>query len=176
MLDHIMLRVKDYAESKRFYDEVLGTLGYRMLMEFPEAGGYGDDKPYFWIGPAPDPHPRLHIAFMAKSRAQVDAFHAKALELGAKSDGAPGLRLEYHPDYYAAFVIDPDGHNIEAVIHTPEQPPRTAAKPVKTAKKKTAAKKAGSAAKKAGGATKKAGGAAKKAGGAAKKAAARRKR
>jgi catechol 2,3-dioxygenase-like lactoylglutathione lyase family enzyme len=159
MLDHIMLRVKDYAESKRFYDEVLGTLGYRMLMEFPEAGGYGDDKPYFWIGPAPDPHPRLHIAFMAKSRAQVDAFHAKALELGAKSDGAPGLRLEYHPDYYAAFVIDPDGHNIEAVIHTPEQPPRTAAKTAKTAKtakKKTAAKKAGSAAKKAGSAAKKA--------------------
>jgi catechol 2,3-dioxygenase-like lactoylglutathione lyase family enzyme len=154
MLDHIMLRVKDYAVSKRFYDEVLGTLGYRMLMEFPEGGGYGDDKPYFWIGAAPDPHPRTHIAFMAKSRTQVDAFHAKALELGAKSDGAPGLRLQYHPNYYAAFVIDPNGHNIEAVIHTPEEPPSTAAK---TAKKKAAAKKASGAAKKASGAAKKAG-------------------
>jgi len=170
MLDHIMLRVKDYAESKRFYDEVLGTLGYRMLMEFGEGGGYGDDKPYFWIGAAPDPHPRLHIAFMAKTRAQVEAFHAKALELGAQSDGAPGLRLQYHPNYYAAFVIDPNGHNIEAVIHTPEELPRTAAKAPKkkTAKKKTAAKKAGSAAKKAGGVAKKAG--------ARKKAPARRRR
>lgn len=166
MLDHVMLRVKDYAESKRFYDEVLGTLGYKMVMEFPEAGGYGDEKPYFWIGAAPDPHPRVHIAFMAKSRAQVDAFHAKALELGAKSDGAPGLRLEYHPDYYAAFVIDPDGHNIEAVIHTPEVLPRVA----QVAKK--AAKKAVGATKKA---AKKALGAAKKAVGAAKKASARKK-
>jgi len=165
MLDHIMLRVKDYAESKRFYDEVLGTLGYRMLMEFGESGGYGDDKPYFWVGAAPDPHPRLHIAFMAKSRAQVDAFHAKALELGAQSDGAPGLRLEYHPHYYGAFVIDPNGHNIEAVIHTPEELPRTA----KTAKK------AAGAVKKAAGAVKKAVGAVKKAAGAAKKSGARKK-
>jgi catechol 2,3-dioxygenase-like lactoylglutathione lyase family enzyme len=163
MLDHIMLRVKDYAESKRFYDAVLGTLGYRLVMEFNEIGGYGDEKPYFWIGKAPDPHPRIHIAFAAKTRAQVNAFHAKALELGAKSDGAPGLRLEYHPDYYGAFVIDPDGHNIEAVIHTPEPLPRKAATP---AKKKTSAKK--TSAKKVGGASKRAG--------ARKKAPARRKR
>ncbi|OJT17561.1 glyoxalase [Archangium sp. Cb G35] len=123
MLDHIMLRVRDYAASKRFYDAVLGTLGYRMLLEFPEAGGYGDDqKPYFWIGPSQDPHPRTHIAFMAKDRAAVDAFHAKALEMGARDDGAPGLRPHYHPDYYGAFVIDPDGHNIEAVYHGPASP------------------------------------------------------
>jgi catechol 2,3-dioxygenase-like lactoylglutathione lyase family enzyme len=171
MLDHVMLRVKNYAESKRFYDEVLGTLGYRMVMEFGELCGYGDEKPYFWIGAGQDPHPRTHIAFMAKSRAQVEAFHAKALELGAKSDGAPGLRLEYHPHYYGAFVIDPNGHNIEAVIHTPEELPRTA----KTAKKKTAVKRAAGAVKKAVGAAKKAVSAAKKAG-ARKKAPARGKR
>jgi catechol 2,3-dioxygenase-like lactoylglutathione lyase family enzyme len=147
MLDHVMLRVKDYAESKRFYDAVLGTLGYRMLMEFGEGGGYGDEKPEFWIGAAPDPHPRMHIAFTAKSRAQVHAFHAKALELGAQDNGAPGLRPEYHPNYYGAFVIDPNGHNIEAVIHTPEKPERQA---TKTARKKTSAKKSGGAAKKAG--------------------------
>ncbi|WNG57321.1 VOC family protein [Archangium gephyra] len=123
MLDHIMLRVRDYAASKRFYDAVLETLGYRMLLEFPEAGGYGDDqKPYFWIGHSPDPHPRIHIAFMAKDRAAVDAFHAKALQMGARDDGAPGLRPNYHPDYYGAFVIDPDGHNIEAVYHGPASP------------------------------------------------------
>jgi catechol 2,3-dioxygenase-like lactoylglutathione lyase family enzyme len=147
MLDHIMLRVKDYAESKRFYDAVLGTLSYRMLMEFGEGGGYGDEMPEFWIGAAPDPNPRMHIAFTAKSRAQVDAFHAKALELGAQDNGAPGLRPEYHANYYGAFVIDPNGHNIEAVIHTPEKPQRKAQK---TARKKTSAKKAGGASKRAG--------------------------
>jgi catechol 2,3-dioxygenase-like lactoylglutathione lyase family enzyme len=153
MLDHIMLKVKDYAESKRFYDAVLGTLGYRMLMDFGEGGGYGDKKPDFWIGAAPDPHARMHIAFKAKSRAQVDAFHAKALELGAQDNGAPGLRPEYHANYYGAFIIDPNGHNIEAVIHTPEQPQPQATK--KASAKKASAKKA--SAKKAGGASKKAG-------------------
>ncbi|QSQ23923.1 VOC family protein [Pyxidicoccus parkwayensis] len=121
MIDHIMLRVRDYAASKRFYDAVLGTLGYRMVMEFGgDRGGYGDTrKPYFWIGASQEPHPRTHIAFMAKDRAAVDAFHAKALEMGAKSDGAPGVRAHYHPNYYGAFIIDPDGHNVEAVCHTP---------------------------------------------------------
>jgi catechol 2,3-dioxygenase-like lactoylglutathione lyase family enzyme len=119
MIDHIMLRVKDYVESKRFYDAVLGTLGYRALMEFGAGCGYGDTKPYFWIGPSEDPHPRIHIAFKAKDRASVDAFHAKALELGARDDGAPGVRSHYHPNYYGAFVIDPNGHNIEAVYHGP---------------------------------------------------------
>ncbi len=147
MLDHIMIRVKDYAASKRFYDAVLGTLGYRMLMEFGEGGGYGDDMPQFWIGASPDPNPRIHIAFQAKSRAQVDAFHAKALELGAQDNGAPGLRPEYHENYYGAFVIDPNGHNIEAVIHTPQKPQRQAKK---AAGKKTSAKKTGGAAKKTG--------------------------
>src|SRR3712207_4245661 len=119
MLDHIMLRVRDYAVSKRFYDAVLGTLGYRMLLEFPEAGGYGDQKPYFWIGASPDPHPRTHIAFMAKDRASVDAFQARAVKLGASDDGAPGLRPHCRPNYYGAFVSGPGGPNIEAVYHGP---------------------------------------------------------
>lgn len=160
MLDHIMLRVKDYAESKRFYDAVLGTLGYRMLMEFSEGGGYGDTKPYFWIGAAPDPQPRTHIAFIAKDHAAVDAFHAKALALGAKDDGAPGLRPQYHASYYGAFVIDPNGHNIEAVCHTPaSQLKRASSK--KSARKATSTRKA--AAKKKTAKTAKSGGAKKKA-------------
>ncbi len=151
MLDHIMLRVKDYAESKRFYDEVLGTLGYRMLMEFSAGGGYGDTKPYFWIGEAKDPHPRIHIAFMAKDHAAVDAFHAKALKLGAKDDGAPGPRPQYHADYYGAFVIDPNGHNIEAVCHTPAgKLPRASSKKKAAAPKVAAKKKASGTAKRAG--------------------------
>ncbi|WP_224369023.1 VOC family protein [Hyalangium versicolor] len=164
MLDHIMLRVKDYAESKRFYDEVLGTLGYRMVMEFEEGGGYGDTKPYFWIGAAGDPHPRLHMAFAAKDHAAVDAFHAKALALGAKDDGAPGLRPHYHASYYGAFVIDPNGHNIEAVCHTPanqlkkaasKKSARKASSARKAAPSKAAAKKKAAPASKRGGARKK---------------------
>ncbi|WP_224246511.1 VOC family protein [Hyalangium gracile] len=176
MLDHIMLRVKDYDVSKRFYDELLPTLGYKRVMEFGEVGGYGDDiKPYFWIGAGPDTHPRTHIAFIAKDHAAVDAFHAQALKLGAKDDGAPGLRLEYHPSYYAAFVIDPDGHNIEAVCHktadelrlgAPGPSSRKAAAKKATAKKTTAKKTT---------AKKKTAGAAKRAG-ARKKSAPRRKR
>jgi catechol 2,3-dioxygenase-like lactoylglutathione lyase family enzyme len=169
MLDHIMLRVRNYAESKRFYDEVLGTLGYRMLMEFPEGGGYGDTKPYFWIGQSDDPHPRIHMAFEAKDHAAVHAFHAKALELGAKDDGAPGLRPQYHPAYYGAFVIDPNGHNIEAVCHTPAK---------ELSKKKTArsATKRASASKKSASARKKSASAPKKIATARKKSGSKRKR
>lgn len=162
MLDHIMLRVKDYAKSKRFYDEVLETLGYKLVMEFGEIGGYGDDiKPYFWIGTGEDTHPRTHIAFIAKDHAAVDAFHAKALKLGAKDDGAPGLRPQYHPSYYASFVIDPDGHNIEAVCHTPaDELPRASSKSASrkaASKRKTASARKTAAKKKTAGASKRAG-------------------
>jgi catechol 2,3-dioxygenase-like lactoylglutathione lyase family enzyme len=122
MIDHIMVRVKDYQVSRDFYDQVLATLGYQRLMEFGNGAGYGSGgKPYFWIGQEGEPHPRIHIAFAAKDRAAVDAFHDLALKLGAKSDGAPGVREQYHPNYYGAFVLDPDGHNIEAVCHLPEK-------------------------------------------------------
>lgn len=119
MIDHLHLRVRNYAESRRFYDAVLGTLGYRMLVDLGKRGGYGDQKPYFWIDESADPNTRTHFAFEAESRAAVDAFHAKALELGAKSNGGPGIRPQYHPNYYGAFVFDPDGNNVEAVCHAP---------------------------------------------------------
>ncbi len=169
MIDHIMVRVKDYQASRDFYDVVLAPLGYNRLMEFGNSSGYGKDgMPSFWIGQQGDPHPRIHIAFSAKDRPSVDAFYETALRLGAKSDGAPGLRENYHPNYYGAFVLDPDGHNIEAVCHLPAKAARGAVK----AKAKGAAKKAAGAVKKAAGAVK---GAAKKAAGKAKKPAARRR-
>jgi len=146
MIDHIILRVRDYKTSRDFYDAVLATLGYQRLMEFEGTqAGYGaDGKPYFWIGEDANPHPRTHIAFAAADRAAVDAFHQTALNFGAKSDGAPGVRENYHPSYYAAFVFDPDGHNIEAVCHTPEGAVKGAA-----GKAKAVAKKATKAAAKA---------------------------
>jgi catechol 2,3-dioxygenase-like lactoylglutathione lyase family enzyme len=176
MLDHIMLRVKDYAESKRFYDEVLGTLGYRMLMEFGEGGGYGDTKPYFWIGQSEDPHPRIHIAFAAKDHAAVDAFHARALKLGAKDDGAPGLRPQYHPAYYGAFVIDPNGHNIEAVCHTPAKQLAKKKTSSRSSSRASGASKSASARKKSASASKKSASARKAGTSARKKSTNRRKR
>lgn len=140
MLDHIMLKVRDFDVSKRFYDGVLGTLGYRALMTFDRSTGFGDQKPYFWIGEDRDPHARMHIAFAAKDRAAVDAFHRAALELGARDNGQPGLRPQYHAHYYGAFVMDPDGHNIEAVCHLPQRSAKKpAARPTKP-KAKTAAR------------------------------------
>ena len=126
MLDHIAITVSDFARSKRFYEQALAPLGYAVLMEFshPEYGrqaGLGADrKPDFWIGTSGPPTGRLHLAFSAPDRATVDAFHGAALAAGATDNGAPGLRPQYHPNYYGAFVLDPDGHNIEAVCHRPE--------------------------------------------------------
>ena len=130
MLDHIGFPVSDYARSKRFYDAVLATLGYGAIMEItPETTGDGsthcgygrDGKPEFWIGSdGAAGGTRVHVAFSAANRAAVDAFHAAALAAGARDNGAPGLRPHYHAGYYGAFVLDPDGHNIEAVCHAPE--------------------------------------------------------
>ncbi len=129
MLDHIGIPVSDYARSLAFYRDALAPLGISLLMEVtPEmtggngsAAGFGSDgKPYFWFGDdgAPGPGLHSHVAFAARSRAEVDAFHAAAIAAGGRDNGAPGLRPHYHPDYYGAFVLDPDGHNIEAVCHT----------------------------------------------------------
>jgi catechol 2,3-dioxygenase-like lactoylglutathione lyase family enzyme len=123
MLDHIGLSVSDYDKSKAFYDTVLGVLGFSPLHEITEMGpytGYGADKPDFWIDGAGLPSPKLHVAFQAKDRAAVDAFYKTALEAGGRDNGPPGLRPEYHGTYCGAFVLDPDGHNIEAVCHAPE--------------------------------------------------------
>ncbi len=118
MIDHISLRVTDIARAKTFYSAVLETLGYGPVMEFPDAVGYGPKgKPIFWLTKADKAQP-THVAFVSPSRAAVGKFHAAALGAGGKDNGAPGLRPEYHASYYGAFVLDPDGHNVEAVNHS----------------------------------------------------------
>jgi catechol 2,3-dioxygenase-like lactoylglutathione lyase family enzyme len=120
MIAHTTLPVGRYAESKAFYAAVLATLGYRNNMEFGESAGFNDgENTDFWIS-AIDPVVPLHLAFQAKSRAQVQAFHKAALAAGAKDNGKPGYR-DYSPGYYAAFVLDPNGHNIEAVWYDPSK-------------------------------------------------------
>jgi catechol 2,3-dioxygenase-like lactoylglutathione lyase family enzyme len=128
MIDHLGFPVSDYPRAKAFYAQALAPLGYSLIMEVtPEqtghtwAAGFGaGGKPDFWIGAEGGLGHPLHIAILAKDRASVDAFHAAALAAGASDNGAPGLRPQYHPHYYGAFVRDADGHNIEAVCHTPE--------------------------------------------------------
>ena len=120
MLDHIGLQVSDYAKSKQFYLSALQPLGYGLVKEFGEAGGFGKDgKPDFWIAQGKATSPPLHIAFVSADRPTVDAFHRAALAAGARNNGAPGLRPQYHANYYGAFVLDPDGNNVEAVCHRP---------------------------------------------------------
>jgi catechol 2,3-dioxygenase-like lactoylglutathione lyase family enzyme len=122
MLDHLGINVSDYAHSRDFYTRALEPLGYTLIIEpMPEAAGFGKDgKPDFWIVGTRQPvTSNLHFAFAAPDRATVDAFHAAALEAGATDNGAPGLREIYHPSYYGAFVLDPDGNNVEAVCHWP---------------------------------------------------------
>jgi catechol 2,3-dioxygenase-like lactoylglutathione lyase family enzyme len=120
MLDHVGFEVSDYQRSRDFYERALGPLGIGVLMEpAPEVCGFGEDrKPYFWIarrgGSAPTD---VHVAFEASSRELVDAFHAAALEADGTDNGAPGVREIYHPNYYGAYVFDPDGNNVEAVCH-----------------------------------------------------------
>src|SRR5262249_16151719 len=122
MLDHVSFLVTDIARSKAFYDAALEPLGIRVLFELtPEqsAGadfmGYGEQRPYFLLGAGEALKGRLHVAFAAKDRATLDAFYRAAMTAGGRDFGAPGLRPHYHADYYGAFVLDPDGHNIEAV-------------------------------------------------------------
>ena len=125
MLDHIGLDVTDIAVSKAFYDRALKPLGYHIVQEIR---GDGSSVVMFGIGDAPDfviadkdrPGEANHVAFRASTRAEVDAFHAAALEAGGQDNGGPGVREHYGPTYYAAFVLDPDGFNIEAVCHAPE--------------------------------------------------------
>ena len=120
MLDHVGIRVSDFEQSKRFFTEALSPLGYELIMEpSVSTAGFGRrGKPEFWIGHG-DRGQAVHIAFAASDRASVDAFHEEALAAGGRDNGGPGLRLEYHQSYYAAFVFDPDGNNIEAVCHEP---------------------------------------------------------
>ncbi len=121
MIDHSGVSVSDVAKSKAFYLAALAPLGYTVLMEFERFAGFGvAPKPDFWIGQGKPNVPPIHIAFRAESRAKVDAFYKAAMAAGGSDNGAPGPRPQYHPGYYGAFVLDPDGHNIEAVCHTAE--------------------------------------------------------
>ena len=120
MIDHLALNVKDLAASRQFYESALTPLGYEVIMAFPEGVGFGvAGKPDFWISLREGPHTGVHVAFHCTERNLVDAFYNAALAAGGKDNGAPGLREMYHPNYYGAFVIDPDGNNIEAVCHSP---------------------------------------------------------
>jgi catechol 2,3-dioxygenase-like lactoylglutathione lyase family enzyme len=121
VIDHTNVNVSNFEKSKIFYTNVLASLGYELLHEFDgSVAGFGiDGKPDFWIGKGDVNTPRIHIAFRAETREMVQTFYGVALEEGGQDNGAPGLRTHYHPDYYGAFVLDPDGHNIEAVCHAP---------------------------------------------------------
>ncbi len=176
MLHHISIGTADIVRAARFYDETLGLLGYKRIMNFlPKAVAYGADTAVFWVQQPRDGEARAgngaHVAFIAKDRKSVDAFHEKALEMGGQDNGAPGLRPGYGPDYYGAFVIDRDGNKIEAVFMPASSAGKarkssTARKPAKAktapsrkekpvakrsaAKRSTTAKQAGSARKSAG--------------------------
>ena len=127
MIDHCGVFATHFATSKAFYDAAMGALGARVLMTVPTEHtggkgyiGYGRQKPDFWVLESDAAGPGRHYAFTANNRAEVDAFYAAAMAAGGRDNGAPGLRPHYHPDYYGAFVFDPDGNNVEAVCHKPE--------------------------------------------------------
>jgi len=124
MIDHTTFAVSSLERSKVFYAQLLAPLGITLLLEVkPEQSGsrafagFGADRPFFWIGDGGQPVSGVHVAFRAESRAAVDAFYAAGLAAGGRDNGAPGVRPHYHPNYYGAFVLDPDGNNIEAVCH-----------------------------------------------------------
>lgn len=127
MIDHTGLQVKDPVRSRKFFDAALAPLGYEMMMEIPKeytggaaVFGYGvPPKADFWVSEGKPNDPKIHVAFRADDRRQVDAFYAAAMAAGGTDNGKPGPRPHYHANYYGAFVLDPDGHNIEAVCHDP---------------------------------------------------------
>jgi catechol 2,3-dioxygenase-like lactoylglutathione lyase family enzyme len=120
MIDHVVLGVHHLDESKHFYENALRPLGVKIVVQGPELIGFGDDsgRPFFWLA-VREPSHRVHVAFLAPDRAAVDAFHAAALHAGGVDNGPPGLRPQYHENYYGAFAFDADGNNIEAVCHRP---------------------------------------------------------
>jgi catechol 2,3-dioxygenase-like lactoylglutathione lyase family enzyme len=128
MIDHTGVIVSDIKKSKAFYEQALAPIGYSLILEVPasvtghtDVAGFGEPpKPDFWINSGSPNRPPVHIAFRVSSRANVDAFYGAAMSAGGTDNGAPGLRPHFHPNYYGAFVLDPDGHNIEAVCHEVE--------------------------------------------------------
>lgn len=123
IFDHVGIKVSDFGKSKDFYAAALGTLGIKLISEFEFGGkhyaGFGVEHPTFWIDDNTVALSKTHVAFKAASRATVGAFHSAGLAAGGRDNGPPGLRTEYSENYYAAFVFDPDGNNIEAVCHAP---------------------------------------------------------
>lgn len=121
MFDHLGIGVTNLAESKAFFLGALWPLGVTVVMEGPYGVGLGQDgKPSLWLFESRERPAHLHLAFVARTRQLVDEFHRAAMAAGGKDNGAPGLRPHYHAAYYGAFVIGPDGHNVEAVCHMPE--------------------------------------------------------
>ena len=118
MIDHVKLQVGDYERSRAFYEQALAPLGYRVMLEpAPGVAGLGVDRPDLWLAFQPEVTSTAHVAFRVESTDLVDAFHHAALDAGGRDNGAPGLRPQYHPAYYGAYVLDPDGNNVEAVCH-----------------------------------------------------------
>lgn len=128
IIDHMGLAVSDIERAVAFYEKALAPLGLGVQMRLgkeitgtADVVGFGrDGKPALWLAGGAKTEPHIHVALSAESRAAVDAFYAAAIAAGGRDNGPPGLRLHYHPNYYGAFVLDPDGHNIEAVCHRPE--------------------------------------------------------
>ncbi|UGY05666.1 VOC family protein [Bradyrhizobium quebecense] len=122
MLDHVTIGISDIERSRTFYDAALRPLGItRLYAEGAEFAGYGvRPKAFFWIGRRATPQTGAHIAFTANDRVTVDRFYDDAIKAGGRDNGRPGIRPHYHANYYGAFVLDPDGHNIEAVCHAPQ--------------------------------------------------------
>jgi len=121
IIDHIGIAISDYDKSKEFYSKALAPLGIKLLAEVQGWAGFGKEgKPEFWFGLNKEVQKPMHIAFLANSREMVNKFYKASLDAGALDNGKPGIREIYHPNYYGAFVIDPDGHNIEAVCHLEE--------------------------------------------------------
>jgi catechol 2,3-dioxygenase-like lactoylglutathione lyase family enzyme len=120
MIDHVLIGVDDIAVARAFYEHALAPLGVGLLMDRGDVVGFGrDGKPAFWLRHRSGVRDPVHVAFAVEDRPTVDAFHAAGLAAGGTDNGGPGIRAIYHPSYYGAFVLDPDGHNIEAVCHRP---------------------------------------------------------
>jgi len=125
MIDHTGVAVSDFAKSKKFYSSALAAISYKLIADIPasvtghtDVAGFGEaPKADFWIAGGNANQPPIHVAFRVSSRELVDAFYKAAIAAGGTDNGAPGIRAHYHPNYYGAFVLDPDGHNIEAVCH-----------------------------------------------------------
>lgn len=120
IIDHIGFTVSKYEECKAFYRQALAPIGIEQVMEFEKfkAVGFGKNKkPEFWLSAGESTNPRIHVCFAAESREHVDQFYEAATKAGGACNGKPGVREIYHPNYYGAFVLDPDGNNIEAVHH-----------------------------------------------------------